>query len=140
MALDARGESFEALEIACRLAADDHARITAIGVIEVPALLPLDAHFADEEEAAHRLLEQAGSIGDAYGVKVHGQLVRARDTAAAIVTQARSDRSELVLVGAPRADLARSARRLTPDTVLRVLKDAPCRVMVVSAAQSRTAA
>ena len=41
--LDARRESFDALQIACRLAVDDHARITAVSVIEVPALLPLDA-------------------------------------------------------------------------------------------------
>jgi nucleotide-binding universal stress UspA family protein len=140
VALDARRESLEALEIACRLAADDHARITAISVIVVPALLPLDAHFADEEEAARRLLEQAGSTGDAYGVKVDVHVVRARDAAAAIVAQATSDRSELIVLGAPRAELARSPRRVTPDPVLRVLRDAPCRVMVVSAARSRSAA
>jgi Universal stress protein family len=140
VALDERRESLEALEIACRLAADDRARITAMSVIEVPALLPLDAHFADEEEAARRLLERAGSIGDGYGVRVERQLVRARDTAAAIVAQATSDRSELIVLGAPRAELARSPRRLAPDPVLRVLRDAPCRVMVVSAARSRSAA
>ena len=140
MPLDARRESFEALQIACRLAADDRARLTAMSVIEVPALLPLDAHFTDEEEAARRLLEQAGSIGDTYGVKVHGELVRARDTAGAIVAQATSDRSELIVVGAPRAQLSGSPRRRTPDLVLRVLKDAPCRVMVVSAANTRSAA
>ena len=109
-------------------------------MIEVPALLPLDAHFADEEEAARWLFEQAGSIADTYGVKVHGQLVRARDTAAAIVAQATTDRSELILVGAPRAELAGSSRRLTLDPVLRVRRDAPCRVMVVSAARARSAA
>lgn len=140
VALDARRESLEALEIACRLAADDHARITALIVIEVPALLPLDAHFADEEEAARRLLERASSTGDTYGVKVHTQVVRARDAAAAIVARATSDRSELIVLGAPRGELARSPRRVTPDPVLRVLKDAPCRVMVVSAARSRSAA
>ena len=111
-----------------------------MSVIEVPALLPLDAHFADEEEEARHVLEQAGSTADAYGVRVHGQLVRARDTAAAILAQATSDRSELIVLGAPRAELAGSSRRLAPDPVLRVLKDAPCRVMVVSAARSRTAA
>jgi nucleotide-binding universal stress UspA family protein len=140
VALDARPESLEALEIACRLAADDHARITAISVIEVPALLPLDAHFAYEEEAARGLLEQAGSIGDTYGVKVHTQVVRARDAATAIVGRATSDRSEVIVLGAPRGELARSPRRVAPDPVLRVLKDAACRVIVVSAAQSRSAA
>src|SRR5262245_59773414 len=86
--LDSRPESFEALEIACRLAADDHAQITALSVIEVPSLLPLDAHFADEEEAARRLLERAGSTADTYGVRVSAHVVRGRDAAAAIVEQA----------------------------------------------------
>src|SRR5262249_26091538 len=62
--VDARPESFGALEIACRLAADNHAKITAIAVIEVPALLPLDAHLSDEEDEARRLLERAGAMGD----------------------------------------------------------------------------
>ena len=130
--LDARRESFDALQIACRLAVDDHARITAVSVIEVPALLPLNARFDDVEDAARRLLEQAGASGDAYGVKVVPRLVRARDFGAAIVAEAISDRSELIVVGAPRAELAVSPRRATADPVLRVLKGAPCRVMVVS--------
>ena len=138
--LDARRESLQALEIACRLAADDRARITAMSVIEVPALLPLDAHFADEEEEGRRLLEQACSTADTYGVKVNAQVVRARDTGAAIVAQAMSDRTELIVLGAPRAELAGPPRTIAPDLVLRVLRDAPCRVMVVSAARSRSAA
>jgi nucleotide-binding universal stress UspA family protein len=137
--LDSRGESFEALEIACRLAADDRARITALSVIEVPALLPLDAHFADEEQEARRLLEQAGSTADAYGVRLSPQLVRTRDAAAAIVEQATSDGSELIVLGAPRAELGVSPRKLAPDPVLRILRAAPCRVMVVSA-RAHTAA
>jgi nucleotide-binding universal stress UspA family protein len=137
--LDARRESFDALDIACRLAADDHAKITALVVVDVPALLPLDAHFEDVEDAARRLLEQAGATGDAYGVRVVPQVVRARDAAAAIVAQATSDRSELIVLGAPRSELAASPRRLTLDPLLRVLRGAPCRVMVVSATARKAA-
>src|SRR5262249_20769296 len=64
--LDLQRESLDALAIACRLAADDGARITAVAVIEVPAQLPLDAHFRDQEEAARRLLERAEATGDTY--------------------------------------------------------------------------
>ena len=131
--LDARRVSLDAIQIACRLAVDDHARITAVSVIEVPALLPLNARFDDVEEDARRLLEKAGASGDAYGVKVVPRLVRARDFGAAIIAEAISDRSELIVVGASRAELAVSSRRSAPEPVLRVLKGAPCRVMVVSA-------
>jgi nucleotide-binding universal stress UspA family protein len=134
-----RDESFHAFDLACRLAADEHARITALAVTEVPALLPLDAHLRDEEEAARQLLDRAGAIGDAYGVKVTLRLVRARDFGAAIVQHALSDRTELIVVGAPRAELTVSSGRATSDQVLRIMKGAPCRVMVVTA-PSREAA
>jgi len=130
--LDLRRDSLSALEIACRLAADNGAKITAVAVIEVPAQLPIDAHFRDQEESARRLLERAEATGDAYGVKVVPRLVRARDVSAAIVEQAITGRSEVILVGAPRAQLTVSARRIAPDPILRVLRDAPCRVMMVS--------
>lgn len=131
--LDAQRESLDALRIACRLAVDDHARIDAVAVIEVPPLLPLNARFDDDEDSARRLLESAGATGDAYGIKVVPRVLRARDLGAAIVAEAVSDRSEIIVVGAPRAELAASPRRATPDPILRVLKDAPCRVMIVSA-------
>src|SRR5262245_35304030 len=137
--LDGRRESFDALQFACRLAADDHAKIVVVAVIEVPASLPLDARFDDVEESARRLLDRAGATGDAYGVKVVPRLVRARDFGAAIVAEATADRSEIIVIGAPRAELAVSPRRAAPDPVLRVLKGAPCRVMVVTAPVSAAA-
>jgi nucleotide-binding universal stress UspA family protein len=130
--LDARTESVEALEIACRLAADDGATITAVAVMEIPPLLPLDAHLVDAEDAARRLLERAGATGDAYGVRVATRVVRARDVAAAIVEQATEDRDELIVIASTRSRLGESPRRVSPDPVLHVLRAAPCRVMVVS--------
>lgn len=139
MPLDARPESLDALQFACRLAADDHATIVAVAVTEVPALLPIDARFDDVEESARQLLERAGATGDAYGVKVVPRLVRARDFGAAIVAEAISDRSETIVVGAPRAELAVSPRRSAPDAVLRILRRAPCRVIVISARATQAA-
>lgn len=130
--VDSSPESLRAFEIACRLAADDRARVTAVAVLEVPASLPLDAHMADAEDAARGLLERVGARGDAYGVKVAQKLVRARDAAAAIVVTADSARVELIVIGAHRTQLEASGRRVAPDIVLRVLNGAPCRVMVVS--------
>jgi nucleotide-binding universal stress UspA family protein len=137
--LDARHESFEALQIACRLAVDDHARITAISVIEVPPMLPLDARFDDDEEAAWRLLEQAGATGDSFGVKTVARLVRARDFGASIVAEAISDRTELIVVGAPRSQLSLSPRLARPDPIVRIVREAPCRVMLLSAPMRKAA-
>jgi nucleotide-binding universal stress UspA family protein len=130
--LDASPESLQAFEIACRLAADNRASLTALVVLEVPPSLPLDAHMADAEEDARRLLERAGVTGDSYGVKVAQRLVRARDVGAAVVEAASSRRVELIVIGARRAQLDASSRRIAPDAILRVLHGARCRVLVVT--------
>lgn len=138
--LDSRDESFQAFDLACRLAADGHAKITAIVVLEVPALLPLNAHLRDEEDDARQLLDRAGAIADSYGIKLSARTVRARAAGSAIVHQATSEGVELIVIAAPRKDLETSHRRIESDVTLHVLKGAPCRVMVVSGAQARRAA
>src|SRR5438477_9944280 len=65
-----------AMTIACRLAAERHASITALVVVEVPAELPLDAHMFDEEAVAKRVLGDAAAIGDLHGVDVVPRVVR----------------------------------------------------------------
>ena len=130
--LEDRPESFDALDIACRLAADDGASITALSVLEVPPLLPIDTHMEDAERAARRLLERAGATGDSYGVKVATELVRARDAASAVVERATSDRTEVIVIGAPRLTLQRSPAHAASEWVREVIRRAPCRVMVIS--------
>ena len=99
--LDTSPESIQAFEIACRLAADDHASVTAIAVIEVPALLPLDAHMQDDEDAARRLLELAGATGelaDAWAsVRECPQGPRVRPVAQVL----RADRSRAIPARSP---------------------------------------
>ena len=137
--LDDRPESFDALDIACRLAADDGASITALSVLEVPPLLPIDTHLEDAERAVRRLLERAGATGDSYGVKVATELVRARDAASAVVERAKSDHAEVIVIGAPRTTLQRSPKFAASESVREVIRRAPCRVMVISP-RSRQAA
>src|SRR5947199_3501375 len=65
-------ESERALELACRLSSNRAASLMAVAVIEIPPLLPLDAHMRDEEDAARALLDRAGASADAYGVSFTG--------------------------------------------------------------------
>ena len=51
MPVGADRESEEALDLACRLAAERRATIVAITVIEVPLDKPLDAELPEEETA-----------------------------------------------------------------------------------------
>jgi nucleotide-binding universal stress UspA family protein len=126
-------ESEKAMDVACRIAAARSAVITVIAVVEIPALLPLDAHMTDEESRAHQTLERAASIADSYGVGVSKCQIRAREAASAILDQAAISTCEIIVLGAPRR------RRPTHDsifgdTVEHVLKRAPCRVMLIGAA------
>src|SRR5207248_3298719 len=78
-------ESEEAVDLACRLAADRGSTITAITVLEIPMELPLSADIPEQLEDAYDLLDEAKAIGDSYGVNVQTRLIRARSFGRAIV-------------------------------------------------------
>ena len=64
------------------------ARIVALNVLEVPLDQPLTAALPELERDANGELDEAVAIGDSYGVRVVGRLVRARSAGPAIVAEA----------------------------------------------------
>jgi APA family basic amino acid/polyamine antiporter len=123
----------EAMDVACRLAAERRASIVAISVIEVPLELPLDADLPEELAEANRQLDEARAIGESYGIRVIPRLQRARNSGRAIVDEAARRGSEIIVMGGPRRmRLSAGRRRIFGDTVDFVLKHAPCRVMVAA--------
>jgi nucleotide-binding universal stress UspA family protein len=125
------------MAIACRLAADRGALVTALAAIEVPRELPLDAQMPDEEAEACRLVAEARAIAELYGVSVTTRVVRARAAGEAIVETAASDDTEIVVLGAPRKQRASRRAPVFGRTAATVLAHAPCRVMVVAPAPTR---
>ncbi len=121
--------SEEAIDLACRLAADRGASIAAVSVVELPLELPLDTRLEEEEERALEALEAAAAIAELYGVDVTQRLIRARHAGRAIVDEAIRRQSEIIVMGAPRSE-RRGA--VFGDTVDFVLKHAPTRVMVAA--------
>jgi APA family basic amino acid/polyamine antiporter len=130
-------ESEEALVAAARLAAERHATVAIVHVIEVPLSLPLDAKLPEEEDTAEDLLDDAQALVERYGVRAVTRLLRARKAGPAIVEEVRRRDAELVLLGAPRPAVA-GRRTLFGGTVDYVLRESPCRVLV--AAGKRAAA
>src|SRR5205085_3167810 len=123
----------EAMDLACRLAAERRTTIVALTVVEVPLELPLDAYLPDEIAAADQALEAARAIGESYGVRVIERIARARNAGRAVVDEATRRGSEIVVMGGPRrVRLAAGRRAIFGDTVDFVLKHAPCRVMVAA--------
>jgi basic amino acid/polyamine antiporter, APA family len=121
--------SEEAIDLACRLAADRGASIGALSVVVVPLDQPLDTRLEEEERMADEALDVAAAIAELYGVKFTERLVRARHAGRAIVDEATRRQSEIIVMGAPRGGRGRG---VFSETVDFVLKHAPSRVMVVA--------
>jgi basic amino acid/polyamine antiporter, APA family len=121
--------SEEAIDLACRLAAERRGSIAAVSVVVVPLELPLDSTIDDEEGRAYEALDSAAAIAELYGLDVTERLVRARHAGRAIVDEAVRRQSEIIVMGAPRVS---GRRAVFSDTVDFVLKHAPCRVMVAA--------
>src|SRR6266705_1799445 len=79
--------SEEAIDLACRLAAERRARIAAVSVVVVPLELPVDTQLDKEEALAYDALDAASAIAELYGVDVRERLVRARSAGRAIVDE-----------------------------------------------------
>ncbi len=67
-------------------------------------------------------------MAERYGVRMIERLVRSRSAGRAIVEEAERRQSEIIVLGAPRAE----RRQIFGQTVDYVLKHAPCRVMVAA--------
>jgi basic amino acid/polyamine antiporter, APA family len=125
--------SDEAMDVACRLAAERRASIVALTAIEVPLDQPLDAALDEDVHEANEQLDEARAIGDSYGVRVVGRIARTRNIGRAIVDEAVRRHSEIIVMAGPRrVRLQRGRRQIFGDAVDFVLRHAPCRVMVAT--------
>ncbi|MFZ0342202.1 MAG: universal stress protein [Gaiellaceae bacterium] len=125
--------SDEAMDFACRLAAERRASIVAFTAIDIPLDLPLDAELPADVREANRQLDEARAIGDSYGVTVTGRIGRTRNIGRAIVDEAVRRHSEIIVMAGPRrVRLQRGRRQIFGDAVDFVLRHAPCRVMVAT--------
>jgi APA family basic amino acid/polyamine antiporter len=125
--------SDEAMDFACRLAAERRASIVAVTAIQVPLDMPLDAVLAEDVAEANEQLDEARAIGESYGVRVTGRIARTRNIGREIVDEAVRRGSEVIVMAGPRRVRLQSGRRqIFGDSVDFVLRHAPCRVMVAT--------
>ena len=120
--------SFEAMDVACRLAAERGATVVAVTAVEVPLEQSLDEIDPRIGAESDRLLDRARAIGELYGVHTITRLERARNAGRAIVEEAERRQAEIIVLGASRRERAPIFDRQIDF----VLKHAPCRVMVAA--------
>jgi APA family basic amino acid/polyamine antiporter len=132
--------SDEAMDVACRLAAERRASIVALTAIEVPLDQPLDTDLPEDVWEANEQLDEARAIGESYGVRVIGRIARTRNIGRAIVDEAVRRGSEIIVMAGPRRVRLQGGRRqIFGDAVDFVLRHAPCRVMIVTAREQAAA-
>ena len=133
VALSPGSASEQAVRIACELASDRGARLTAVAAIEVPLDVPLASPDREAETAAREAVRAAQALGSTYGVSVDGVVLHAREAAEAILDEVRERVAQVVVLAAEWPQGRGRLRRLSRTTA-HVLKHARCRVLLVGGA------
>jgi len=129
--------SDEAMDFACRLAAERRATIVAVTAIQVPLDLPLDTLLPEDVAEANAQLDEARAIGESYGIRVTGRIARTRNIGREICDEAVRRGTEVIVMAGPRrVRLQRGRRQIFGDSVDFVLRHAPCRVMVATGGET----
>ena len=120
----------EMVATAVRIAAESAAVVEVLYVTRVPLSRPLEAADADDDERAAASLAEARLLGEDFGVRIDGEVVRARSIGQAIVQEAEQRQADLIVLGsAPR--WRRQSRFFSP-TVDYVLRRASAEVLIVA--------
>ena len=112
-------ETEQAVDLACRLAADRGARIVLGAPAVLECELPIDAHLDGQLVGLEERLECAAAVAGSYGVGVRREIVRTRPGSLGeeVARVAAERRAELVVVGAP-VESRRGFQRAFPREVL----------------------
>jgi nucleotide-binding universal stress UspA family protein len=116
--------------LGCQLAKPAGGELVAIHVIEVDWSHELSDELPAENEAASAVLDLAEGIAERHRVKLTGDLLQAREVAAALVDEAIEIGADAIILGLP------YRKRFGGDfaignTIRYVFQNAPCQVIVV---------
>ena len=114
----------------CQLAKLSSAELVAIHVIEVDWSHELSDELTEENEAASAVLDQAETIAERFHVKITGDLLQAREVAAALVDEAIELGADAIILGLPYRKRF-GGDFVIGDTIPYVFQNAPCQVIVV---------
>jgi nucleotide-binding universal stress UspA family protein len=115
--------------LGCQLAKPGAAELVAIHVIEVDWSHELSDELTEDNEAASAVLDRAEGIAEKFHVKISGDLLQAREVAAALVDEAIEIGADAIILGLP------YRKRFGGDfaiggTIPYVFQNAPCQVIV----------
>jgi nucleotide-binding universal stress UspA family protein len=126
------------IHLGCQLAKPGNGELVAVHVIEVDWRHELSEELTNENETASALLDMAEGIAERYKVKLSGDLLQAREVAAALVDEAVELGADAIIVGLPYRQRFGGDFALG-DTIPYIFQNAPCQVIVAREPVSSTA-
>ena len=125
------GVSVESLvTLACQLSQGMNAELTALHVVEVPLLTPLEAPEEIIDRPGKELLAQAKRVAEKSSQPISTELLRAREVGEAIVGVAQEQNVDLLVMGHHKPHSHPLSETLLGGIVRYVAHHAPCRVIV----------
>ena len=129
VAVDGGDGDKDAIQLACRLARETKGKVFVVHVIEVKRSLPLNAELQGDAEQGERILRHAQDCADEHDYSIETDLLQAREPGPAIVTEIMEKQIDLLLMGM--SYRTKFGHFDIGETIPYVLKNAPCRVMVL---------
>jgi nucleotide-binding universal stress UspA family protein len=119
----------EAIELACKMAKEAKGKVYVVYIIQVKRSLPLDAELEQETRKAEEVLSHAEEVADEQDYKIETDLLQTREAGSAIVDEVMERSADLILMGV--SYRKRFGQFGLGETVPYILKNAPCRVLLL---------
>jgi len=126
------------IHLGCQLAKVGNAELVAIHVIEVDWRHELSEELTTANDTASALLDMAEIIAESYKVRLTGDLLQAREVAAAIVDEAIEVGADAIIIGLPYRQRFGGDFAIG-DSIPYIFQNAPCEVIVVREAVASSA-
>ena len=118
----------EVVRLACHLMHPKRGTLHLLYVIEVDRRMPVDAEIVSAAARAETVLRSMEKVARAQKFRCEGELVQARDAGSAVVNEAFDRSVDAIVLGVPYQ--RRYGVFTLGDSVLYVLKNAPCQVVL----------
>ncbi|MDM7999400.1 MAG: universal stress protein [Dehalococcoidia bacterium] len=128
-AVDGGDADRDAVQLACKLAKETKGKVFVVHVIEVKRSLPLNAELNADAEQGQRILRRAQDCANERDCIIETDLLQAREPGPAIVSEIHEKQIDLLLMGM--SYRTKFGHFDIGETIPYVLKNAPCRVMIL---------
>jgi nucleotide-binding universal stress UspA family protein len=131
VAADGGDADRDAIQMACKLAKETKGTVFVVHVIEVKRSFPLNAALHAHADEGERILRRAQDLADEHehDCIIETDLLQAREPGPAIVTEVLEKQIDLLLVGM--GYRTKFGHFEIGETIPYLLKNAPCRVMIL---------